>query len=116
MNASTDSSPKLALTSARIGLAFAAAIAADGIQVLLGPVGWAFFDEIIDVAMMILTCYLIGFHPLLLPTFIVELVPIVDMLPTWTGCVALVIILKRKQQQQSPPQPPVSKPQDIIDV
>ena len=116
MNASTDSSPKLALTSVRIGLAIAAAMAADGVQVLLGPLGWAFFDEIIDVATMILTCYLIGFHPLLLPTFIVELIPIVDMLPTWTGCVALVVILKRKQHQGGASQPPVSKPQDIIDV
>jgi hypothetical protein len=35
---------------------------------------------------------LIGFHPLLLPTFVLEFVPLTDMLPTWTGCVALVMV------------------------
>ena len=33
------------------------------------------------------------------PTFVVELFPIVDVLPTWTGCVALVVAMRKK----SPP-------------
>src|SRR5262245_31995315 len=44
-----------------------------------------------------------GLHPLLLPTFLVELLPITDMLPTWTGCVALVIGQRRPQQIGPPP-------------
>jgi hypothetical protein len=40
---------------------------------------------------------LIGFHPLLLPTFVLEFVPLTDMLPTWTGCVALVMRARKRQ-------------------
>ena len=41
------------------------------------------------------------FHPLLLPTFVVELLPVIDLLPTWTGCVALVVSRRKKQQAVS---------------
>jgi len=64
----------------------------------LGPFGWAFADELLDVAAMILTWRLIGFHPLLLPTFVLEFLPLADMLPTWTGCVAIVVALRKRQQ------------------
>jgi hypothetical protein len=85
------------LTRLRVALAFAVAIAADCLQLLLGPLGWFFLDEVIDICAMVLVCWLIGFHMLLLPTFVVEFIPVVDMLPTWTGCVALVITLRRKE-------------------
>jgi hypothetical protein len=40
----------------------------------------------------------------LLPTFAVEFIPVVDMLPTWTACVVAVIALRKRQQSsaQSP--------------
>ena len=79
-------------------LAYAIAVTADVLQLLLGPLGWAFADEILDVAAMILTWRVIGFHPLLLPTFVIELLPVTDLLPTWTGCVALVVALRKRQQ------------------
>ena len=91
----------LVLTRSRIRAAYAVAIATDVLQFGLGPFGWAFFDEILDVVAMIATTRLIGFHPLLLPTFIVELAPIVDMLPTWTGCVALVVATRKKEAPQA---------------
>ena len=81
----------------RIRLAYVVAVTADALQLLLGPLGWAFADEIIDVAAMILTWRLLGFHPLLLPTFALELMPVADLLPTWTGCVALVVRARRRQ-------------------
>jgi len=86
------------LTRNRVRLAYAVAITADALQILLGPLGWAFADEIIDAAAMFLTWRAIGFHPLLLPTFALEFIPLVDMLPTWTACVALVVSLRKKQQ------------------
>ena|SRR5712692_3364932 len=101
------------LTRNRVRLAYVTAVGADALQLFLGPLGWAFADEIIDVAAMILTWQLIGFHPLLLPTFAVELLPVVDVLPTWTGCVALVVAL-RKRQQIPPPTPPAPGP--VIDI
>ena len=35
------------LTRERIGLAYATAVATDALQLLLGPVGWAFADELL---------------------------------------------------------------------
>lgn len=84
------------LTRKRVLFAFAVAVAADAAQVMLGPAGFAFFDEVIDVATMGLTMWALGFHPLLLPTVVIEFIPIVDMLPTWTGCVAAVVFLRRR--------------------
>ena len=101
------------LTRQRVQLAYAIAVTADVLQLLLGPLGWAFADEILDVAAMILTWRVIGFHPLLLPTFVIEFLPVTDMLPTWTGCVALVVALRTRQQAASPP-PPAQGP--VIDV
>ena len=84
------------ITRLRMLLALAIAVAADALQLLLGPLGWAFADEIIDAVAMILTVWLLGFHTLLLPTFVVELIPVVDELPTWTACVAAIIALRRR--------------------
>ena len=79
-------------------LAYAISLTTDLLQLLLGPLGWAGADELLDVAAMILTWRVIGFHPLLLPTFVIEFLPLADMLPTWTGCVALVVALRKRQQ------------------
>jgi hypothetical protein len=77
--------------------AFAVAVSADAAQLLLGPLGWSFADEVLDLAAMVLTIWLLGFHLLLLPTFAIEILPVVDMLPTWTGCVGLVVARRRRQ-------------------
>jgi len=96
------------LTKTKIGLAFAAAVLADAVQILLGPLGWALPDEIIDVLVMLFTVWALGFHPLLLPTFVVEFLPGIDMLPTWTACVAAVVVLRRRTQPLAPPTIPTS--------
>jgi hypothetical protein len=85
------------LTRSRIRAAYGVAIATDILQFALGPFGWAFTDEILDVVALVATTRLLGFHPLLLPTFLLEVVPVVDVLPTWTACVALVIALRKRQ-------------------
>ena len=94
------------LTRTRIVLALAVAVIADGLQLLFGPLGWVFIDQLIDVVAMLLVCWLIGFHWLLLPSFILELVPLIDEFPTWTACVIAVIILRRREQRSIPPLPP----------
>jgi hypothetical protein len=93
----------LVLARNRVRWAYAVAIATDAIQLALGPLGWVAADAILDVVTMIVLSRLIGFHPLLLPTFVLELVPVADLLPTWTGCVALVMTLRRKQDAAAPP-------------
>lgn len=95
-----------ALTRNRVRLAYAVAVTTDVVQLLMGPVGWSFADEILDVITAVVTSWLIGFHALLLPTFVVEFLPVTDLLPTWTACVALVVALrKREQAAPSPPAP-----------
>ena len=91
------------LTRNRVRFAYAVAVTADALQLLLGPLGWVFIDEIVDIVAMCLTWRAIGFHPLLLPTFALEFIPMIDMLPTWTACVALVVTLRKKQQTNTPP-------------
>lgn len=100
-------------TRKHVRLAYAVAVTTDVLQLLLGPFGWAFADELLDVTAMILTWRLIGFHPLLLPTFALEFLPVADMLPTWTGCVAIVVALRKRQQARMPP-PSTAGP--VIDV
>lgn len=103
------------LTRGRIAVALGVAMLADGLQILMGPLGWTFVDEIIDVVALALIWRAIGFHVLLLPTFVIEIVPIADMLPTWTGCVVTVLALRKGRQgttnpaEQTPPPP-------IIDI
>jgi len=91
------------LTRIRVGLALAVALVADGLQLLSGPLGWVLLDQAIDVVAMLLTNWAIGFHWLLLPTFVTELFPIVDMLPTWTACTIAVITLRKRAQSVPPP-------------
>jgi hypothetical protein len=108
------------LTRARVIAALCIAAAADGLQLLLLPFAWTFVESAIDVVAMILTIAIIGFHPLLLPTFVIEFLPVVDALPTWTGCVAAVLVLRRRSERtditvttpppESSPPPPLPPP------
>jgi flagellar biosynthesis protein FliQ len=92
------------LTIKRIIAAVVIALLADGLQIPLQAV--PFIPEVIDVIAMAITTWLLGFHLLLLPTFAVEFIPVVDMLPTWTGCVLAVIAL-RKRGNSPPTAPPM---------
>lgn len=89
------------LTRGRIALAITVGLAADALQVPFAvPPG----PEIIDIVAMLLTVWLLGFHVLLLPTFVVEFIPLAGtMLPTWTACVGAVIVLRKRAQAAQPP-------------
>jgi hypothetical protein len=89
------------LSRRRIALAVIVALVADGLQIpfqLMPPA-----IAIIDVVAAVITVLLLGFHVLLLPTFIIELFPIVDIAPTWTGCVMAVIYLRKREPSKGPP-------------
>ena len=101
------------LTPQRLRFAYVTAIVTDTLQLLLGPLGWTGADQVLDLVAAILIWRVLGFHPLLLPTFVIEFLPVADMLPTWTGCVALVVAM-RKGQQAVQPKPPAPGP--FIDV
>lgn len=110
------------LTRGRIIVALAVGVVADFLQVVLLPLEWMFIQQIVDVVAMGLTMWLLGFHPLLLPTFVMEFIPLVDMLPTWTGCIIAVIALRKRAQRGSVPpiisttEPPKSKDTPVIDI
>ena len=88
------------LTIGRIAAAVGIAVAIDAVQLVLGPVGWVVADEMLDVVAMVAISWLLGFHPLLLPTFLIELFPVADLLPTWTGCVGLVVAQRWRAQRR----------------
>ena len=80
--------------SARIRAARWIAVGADVLQILVLP---AFLpgalspvDTAFDLVVAIVLVSLLGWHPALLPSFIAELVPFVDLLPTWTAAVLFV--------------------------
>jgi hypothetical protein len=104
-----------AITRTRIRSAYAVALLTDALQILLGPLGWTFADEVLDLIAMIVISWLIGFHALLLPTFVLELVPIADLLPTWTGAVALVLALRRRSHAETS-SPATTGDRKVIDV
>ena len=74
------------------------ALLADGIQIALLPLvlGGAVspVDDAIDLATALILSGLVGFRWAFLPTFLAELVPFVDLAPSWT--LAVLITTRRK--------------------
>ena|SRR5579863_398319 len=93
--------PVRRLSRLRMAAATVVAVAADISQFFFGaiPVAGILLDDIIDVIVMGVTMWLLGFHILLLPSFVLKLIPVADMLPTWTGCVIGVIALRKKAEK-----------------
>ena len=108
--------PTPVITHRRMWLAMTVAVVADGLQFLLLPFEWTFLESVVDVVAMALTIRIIGFHLLLLPTFIIEFIPFVDVIPTWTACVAAVIALRKHEQKRPPPGPPAPPARPVIEI
>lgn len=72
----------------RVWAARFVALGADVTQIALLPLLFAGaispVDDVIDVVTALLLTWLIGWHWAFLPTFVAELVPFVDLVPTWT--------------------------------
>lgn len=103
------------LTRKRMWTAVSIAIVADALQIMLGPLGFAGIDQGIDLVAALFTIGLLGFHPLLLPTFLIELIPVADLMPTWTGCVLFVLALRRKAQTLDAPPTILVHPPELPD-
>jgi len=93
------------------------AVAADAVQVGLLPlfVGGAptVVDAALDVAVGIAMVALLGWHWAFLPAFLVELVPGIDLAPTWTF--AVLLVTRRTGWSGAPPpsaptEPPLLPP------
>jgi hypothetical protein len=75
-------------------VAWTIAIASDALQIGIIPVfGGGFlspFSDVLDVVVGSAMIWLLGWHFAFLPSFAVKLLPIVDIVPTWTMAVWLV--------------------------
>lgn len=102
----------------RVLAARVVAIVADAVQLGLLPLfaGGApeVFDAVLDVAVAAVMISLVGWHWAFLPAFLAELVPGVDLAPTWT--LAVVIATRRAGWSGASPsartEPPLLPPAD----
>src|SRR5215210_4767647 len=74
--------------------AWIVAIVADALQVVLLPAAAGGFlspvNDALDVAVAIVMIALLGWHLAFLPTAIAEIVPALNLFPTWTAAVFFV--------------------------
>jgi len=75
-------------------LAWAVAIAADTLQIVAFPFfaegGMSPADSVLDLIVAFVMIRLLGWHWAFLPTLAVELIPGVDLFPTWSAAVWFV--------------------------
>ena len=98
------------LTRNRVVAAYAIAVIADVLEFPIAAaeitVAGAPLGElsafVLDCLVMGAMTKLLGFHWMFLPSFGVEVIPGLDLLPTWVGCVAFVV-WQRKKERISPP-------------
>jgi hypothetical protein len=76
------------LTTQRIWLARGLAVLVDIVQ-LHPALEVPPFNQAVDVATALALTWLVGWHWAFLPTFVVEMVPLVDLVPTWTVAVTI---------------------------
>jgi hypothetical protein len=93
---------KVAAASKRPLAALAVAVVGDAVQLVLAPLfgeGFASpLNDALDVAIAGALVWLLGFHWALLPAAATELVPGVDLAPTWTASVLFIIAPARARR------------------
>jgi hypothetical protein len=86
-------------------VAWMVAIAVDAAQIIGLPIfgegGLSPADAVLDVAAAAILTRLLGWHWAFLPTFAAELIPGVDLFPTWT---AAVFFVTRQRVRSSEPE------------
>jgi len=91
------------LTPRRVWIARALALLVDLVQWGLLPASLTPLNTAIDVATGLAMVALVGWHWAFLPTFLAELVPFMDLVPTWTLAVAFAT---RGRGTEAPVLPP----------
>ena len=96
----------------RVRIARIVAAAADLLQLALFPAVLpgvlSPLDDAIDVAVALLLVWLVGWHLAFLPALAAELVPGVDLVPTWTAAVWLATrkgVPERSESRAEPAKP-----------
>jgi hypothetical protein len=88
---------------AGVAVAWGVAIAADFVQWVALPFfaagGVSVWNDVLDIFVGVILIRLLGWHWSFVPTFLVELFPVVDLAPTWT----LAVLLATRRQRALPP-------------
>jgi len=95
------------LTPRRIWTARGLALLVDLAQVALLPAELTPLNNAVDVGTALTMVGLVGWHWAFLPTFLAELVPFVDLVPTWT---LAVLVATRGRMAPTPPVVTVEPP------
>jgi len=81
------------ISANRIRIARVVAISADVLQIAFFPLlaeGFASpLDDALDVVVCAILTWLVGWHFAFLPSFIAKVVPMADLIPTWTIAIFL---------------------------
>ena len=94
------------LTPRRVWIARALAVLVDLSQVALLPAELTPLNNAIDVATAIAMLSLVGWHWAFVPTFLAEMVPFVDLVPSWT----LAVVIATRGRVGAPPPTVVVEP------
>ena len=95
------------LTPRRIWIARSLAVLVDLSQLALLPAELTPLNNAVDVGAALTMVGLVGWHWAFLPTFLAELVPFVDLVPTWT---VAVLVATRGRMAPTPPVVTVEPP------
>jgi hypothetical protein len=96
------------MTPRRILIARVIAVAVDLAQFALLPAELTPLNNVVDVLTGLAMLVLVGWHWAFLPTFLAELVPFVDLVPSWT--LAVMFATRGQNAPGAPPPPPPPLP------
>ena len=111
--------PRPPLSRPRVIAAWIVALSADFVQIALAPIfgpGFvSFFDDVLDAFVAIVLTVLLGWHWEFLPGFLVKLIPLVDLVPTWSLACWLATRGRGSRSEATvepalPPEPPPAPP------
>ena len=83
------------------GIARCIALGVDALQIVIFPILFpgSPWNNALDLVTGVVLVAMLGWHVAFLPTFVAELIPFVDLFPTWT---LAVMYVTRKRRGQTP--------------
>jgi len=78
------------------------AFGVDGLQIVIFPLFFpgSPWNNLLDLLTGAFMVAILGWHLAFLPTFVTEMIPFVDLFPTWT--VAVLYVTRRRKGEQRP--------------
>jgi hypothetical protein len=102
---------EITVTTNRVKAARVLGVMADAVQLGLLPLfvgGWVSpLNDALDVVVAVAMVALVGWHWAFLPAFFSEMIPIWDLVPSWTA--AVLIATRNGPSEAEPPGPPAAK-------